>query len=60
MKIILYDSYTKMIFEGFEFDDSKTHCDDLDECKNKNRQTTEMGKCTHLYTNSFGGYEQRV
>jgi len=49
-----------MIFKGFDFDDTKTHCVDVDECKNKNRQTTEMGKCTHLCTNSIGGYEQRV
>ena len=49
-----------MIFKGFEFDTTKTHCVDRDECKNKNLQTTEMGKCTHLCTNSIGGYEQRV
>ena len=47
-------------FQGFKFDPTNTFCVDLDECKNKNLQNDDMGKCKHLCTNSIGGYEERV
>ena len=47
-------------FQGFEKSDDGSHCNDVDECKNKNLQGGEMGTCTHLCTNSVGGYQRRV
>jgi len=42
---------------GFEKSDDGSHCLDVDECKNKNLQGGDMGTCTHLCTNSVGGYQ---
>jgi len=44
--------------EGFKFSKDKSHCVDIDECSNKNLQGKHIkAECTHLCTNSPGGYE---